>query len=158
MGRVRGLSFAFGMVRKGDARPPLKEKVVAIYELLFQVGTYEGASCCVCGLIEDKGKDPSVNQASFWGELFLLRPNIAALDSLVALTPEDRLLQLSPLLQTFFQHALLALQDRSPIRRAYSIEVSLLAVKPHDTGSLVLSDVWRLPEGSVPQVLQEHGP
>ena len=55
----------------GSSKRP-KEKVVYIYELFF------------------KGEDPSLENAEFWNEFFLLQPNVEALEGeITKLTAEQ---------------------------------------------------------------------
>ncbi|XP_064465666.1 armadillo-like helical domain-containing protein 3 isoform X2 [Ornithodoros turicata] len=100
------------------SRQPLKEKFVQIYESLFQ------------------GDDPSVNNANFWDELFLLKVNVAFLEQQLSSLSREQLVERKEMLNTLFYRSVLALHSENRIRALNAIQTLCALVQGVSRGAL----------------------
>ncbi|KAI8826216.1 uncharacterized protein EV422DRAFT_564027 [Fimicolochytrium jonesii] len=88
----------------GD-QPPLREKVVSMYEELFQ------------------GREiPAEDDDEYWQEIFLLKVNTSFLSSVISSASEPELLHLASSISALFTRAIDTLHDRLPLRQGHAAQ------------------------------------
>ncbi|XP_065919439.1 armadillo-like helical domain-containing protein 3 [Dysidea avara] len=95
------------LLRKGvpGEKKPLKEKLIAYYEILF------------------KGEDPSRKNAHFWEEFFLLKVNVEYIIKTIEDLSQDELLKLKGILALLFSQCVHMLQiDDNNIRNINALQ------------------------------------